>query len=548
MHARATSLESVEILPRTPRTSGGARSRDHDALPTPYEGDDVELSLLGDAERREAAADLTLEEEQEYLTQVDAKRSFSARDKRAMVLLTVLYFIQGFPLGLALGSIPFIIREKLSYSQLAVFSLAAYPYSLKLLWSPIVDSMFFPSIGRRKSWIIPVQLIVGTIMLAMSARAEELVADPGKHLYTLTFAFTSLVFFSATQDVAVDGWALTLLSEENLAYASTCQVIGLNSGNIMSYSLFLALNSENFAHKWGIPRLTLGAYLFFCACMSYAVTFVLFFVKEDSRAGEDMGIKKVYLTMWEICKLKHVQILLAVHLLAKVGWQADDAVAMLKMTEKGLGREDIAVAVLIDFPFELAAGWLAGRWARGDRPLRAWTYSFWPRLALTLIAALVVYWFPRPPITSTFMVGLVTLIILQSFTGTIQFGGISAFHTRVSDPVVGGTYMTLLNTFVNLGDTWPRFFVLRGVDLFTIATCSLPEAAPGLSVEARECVSEQGKAACREASGQCVIEQDGFYIVSGFCLIFGVVSVLFFIMPTVRKLQAIPASKWRIAS
>jgi hypothetical protein len=35
--------------------------------------------------------------------------------------------------------------------------LQAYPYSLKLLWSPIVDSLFSESFGRRKSWIIPIQ-------------------------------------------------------------------------------------------------------------------------------------------------------------------------------------------------------------------------------------------------------------------------------------------------------------------------------------------------------------------------------------------------------
>lgn len=75
------------------------------------------------------------------------------------------------------GSIPFILREHLSYSEIAVFSLAGYPYSLKLLWSPIVDSKFFPSIGRRKSWIIPMQLIIGSIMLAMAYHAEELMTN-----------------------------------------------------------------------------------------------------------------------------------------------------------------------------------------------------------------------------------------------------------------------------------------------------------------------------------------------------------------------------------
>lgn len=43
------------------------------------------------------------------------------------------------------------------------------------------------------------------------------------------------------------GWALTLLSPENLSYASTCQTFGLNTGFFASFTVFLALNSEEFA-------------------------------------------------------------------------------------------------------------------------------------------------------------------------------------------------------------------------------------------------------------------------------------------------------------
>lgn len=73
-----------------------------------------------------------------------------------------------------LGSIPFILREHLSYSQLATFALSSYPYSLKLFWSPIVDAVYFPSVGRRKSWIIPMQVIIGSMMLWMSFTVQEL--------------------------------------------------------------------------------------------------------------------------------------------------------------------------------------------------------------------------------------------------------------------------------------------------------------------------------------------------------------------------------------
>jgi len=46
----------------------------------------------------------------------------------------------------------------------------------------------------------------------------------------LTVLFFILVMFAATQDIAVDGWALELLSKDNLSYASTAQTVGLNIG------------------------------------------------------------------------------------------------------------------------------------------------------------------------------------------------------------------------------------------------------------------------------------------------------------------------------
>jgi hypothetical protein len=65
-------------------------------------------------------------------------------------------------------TLPFLLRERLSYSKIAVFTLSSYPYSLKLLWSPIVDARFIPSVGRRRSWIIPMQTVLGSLMLWMS--------------------------------------------------------------------------------------------------------------------------------------------------------------------------------------------------------------------------------------------------------------------------------------------------------------------------------------------------------------------------------------------
>ena len=72
----------------------------------------------------------------------------------------------------------------------------------------------------------------------------------------------------------------------------------------------------------------------------------------------------------------HVQLLIVIRLFAKIGFAANEAAASLKMVEKGLKREDLTIAVLINFPFQIIVGWLTARWSIGDKPLRPWVFAF----------------------------------------------------------------------------------------------------------------------------------------------------------------------------
>lgn len=52
-----------------------------------------------------------------------------------------------------------------------------------------------------------------------------------------------------------------------------------------------------------------------------------------------------------------------------------------------------------------------------------------------------------------------------------------------------------------------------------------------------ECVSDHGKSECAALNGQCVVERDGYYWISGFGFIFGIAFLFGYIIPTARKLQ-----------
>jgi hypothetical protein len=104
-----------------------------------------------------------------------------------------------------------------------------------------------------------------------------------------------------------------------------------------------------------------------------------------------------------------------VHLFAKIGFAAGEASTSLKLVEKGFRREDLAVMVLIDFPFQIVGGWLAAKWSKGDRPLRPWLHAFWFRFFFSFTAAVIVYYFPKQPIPLMFFILMVVHTVLSSF-------------------------------------------------------------------------------------------------------------------------------------
>ena len=82
-------------------------------------------------------------------------------DRGNIALLIFLYVLQGIPLGLA-GSIPYLLTSRsVSYKDQAMFSFAFWPFSVKLLWAPIVDAVYLSAFGRRKSWLVPIQYVIG---------------------------------------------------------------------------------------------------------------------------------------------------------------------------------------------------------------------------------------------------------------------------------------------------------------------------------------------------------------------------------------------------
>ncbi|SCU81358.1 LAFA_0C04302g1_1 [Lachancea sp. 'fantastica'] len=540
----------------------------------------------------------------------EVPHQLAKHDVRPFLLLVLLYFLQGVPIGLTFGTVPFLLKsmaKDTTFTQLGIFTMASYPYSLKILWSPIVDSVYSRKTGRRRSWIIPVQFLSGVILWFLGAAissnmvfagvddafhaTEASTSDsssPALNITTLTICFLTLIALCATQDIAVDGWALEILSKDSLSYASTAQTVGLNTGYFLSFTIFLAFNSAEFMNKYVrvIPKdhgiVSLGGYMKFAGALYVLVTFYLVFFttenptdvpalpkkKSDEKVDDFIdynydtnpahtSLSNVYRSFFKVLKLPSVQSLMAIHLFSKFAFQCNEGATNLKLLERGFKREDLAVTVLIDFPFEIIFGYYVAKWSANvayetkapkktnkivkflvgeTGTLTPWMWGFLGRLTAASLANVLIAYFPTDgKITRGYFLMVILQHLLGSFMTTVQFVGICSFHTQIADPAIGGTYMTLLNTLSNLGGTWPRLLILNMIDRFTKHACRYSDTIAN-ATEKEHCIA---------AGGEWLTLRDGYFVTNLFCITMGCLLYFGFIKRRAQHLQRLPLSSWQ---
>ncbi|KAI5840583.1 acetyl-coenzyme A transporter 1-domain-containing protein [Tricharina praecox] len=426
----------------------------------------------------------------------------SPKDRRNFFLLVLLYFLQGVPMGWRWAQCRSYSSRSSRTAEIGVFTLASYPYSMKLLWSPIAVSAI--------------------MLLWLGGQAEKMMEEANTRLYFFTWVFFCLVMLCASR---------------------TLRPSDLTAGQFLSNTVFLAFNSADFSNHYfrSTPLknglFTLGGYLQFWGWAYLLVTIGLAVLKKEEKTSNRDGIASVYKTMWSVLKLKHIQTFVIIHLISKIGFQANDAVTNLKLLDKGFTQEDMALTVLIDFPFEIALGYYAGKWCAYFPPMKLWMWGFVGRLIAAVLAQITVYIFPKDGVVeSWYLLVVIAEHIFSTFAGTVMFVAISAFHAKIADPEIGGTYMTLLATVSNLGGTFPRIFVLKLVDYFTTATCFPPEKPTSTFPSPHRCIDQGGK---------CVIQQDGYYVTNVLCILIGVVTFWGYIKPAATRLSALPLKSWR---
>jgi MFS transporter, PAT family, beta-lactamase induction signal transducer AmpG len=129
-----------------------------------------------------------------------------AMRQRKVAVMLALGFSSGLPFLLTANTFGYWLRDEgTSLIAIGFISWVGFAYAFKVYWSPLVDRLDVPllgRLGRRRGWMLLCQLLVAGGLLGMAG------VGVGAGLTTIGAFALLTAFASATQDIAIDAWRI----------------------------------------------------------------------------------------------------------------------------------------------------------------------------------------------------------------------------------------------------------------------------------------------------------------------------------------------------
>ncbi|WP_047540000.1 AmpG family muropeptide MFS transporter [Methylotenera versatilis] len=155
---------------------------------------------------------------------------------KRMLICIFTGFSSGLPLFILISLLPAWLRsEGVDLKSIGLFALISLPFTWKFLWAPLFDR-YIPPLGRRRGWMLISQVLLLVSIPLFGA------FNPKLDIWTIAYLATTVAFFSACQDIAVDAYRREILPDielgmGNVIHVNAYKIAGLVPGSV---SLILA--------------------------------------------------------------------------------------------------------------------------------------------------------------------------------------------------------------------------------------------------------------------------------------------------------------------
>ena len=185
---------------------------------------------------------------------VKKKGFFEALCNYRMVTCIFNGFTAGLPLFYIIQLVPGWLRDQgVDLKTIGLLALIGLPYSWKFLWSPFMDRLIPPFLGRRRGWMLITQVAIMLSMFTFS-----FVEDPKLSISWVVYTALVLAFFSASQDITLDAYRRELLPDEELGLGNSMYVTGYRVSSFIPGGLGLMLSD---ILPWSTVHIIIGLFM-----------------------------------------------------------------------------------------------------------------------------------------------------------------------------------------------------------------------------------------------------------------------------------------------
>jgi PAT family beta-lactamase induction signal transducer AmpG len=172
---------------------------------------------------------------------------------RRMLTCMLCGFSSGMPLYVLYQLIPAWLHDQgVDLATIGLFSLVAFPYTWKFVWSPLLDRYSLPFLSRRRGWALVSQLALLVSLAAFAA------FDPAENVWTVAYVVGAVAFFSASQDIVLDAHRRELLPDHELGMGNSLFVNAYRVSSLVPGSLALILADQI---SWAQVHLVVASFM-----------------------------------------------------------------------------------------------------------------------------------------------------------------------------------------------------------------------------------------------------------------------------------------------
>jgi len=174
---------------------------------------------------------------------------FDSRVIRLLVV-TILGFASGLPLALSGTALQtWLTVDNVDLTTIGWFSLVGLPYTFKFLWAPLMDRFEPAFLGRRRSWLVIVQIALAVCLVAMS------LLSPSLNTQLIAMAAIGVAFLSASQDIIIDAYRTDILRSDERGLGGSLSTFGYRLAMILSGGIALVWADQVSGYGWTWPQI-----------------------------------------------------------------------------------------------------------------------------------------------------------------------------------------------------------------------------------------------------------------------------------------------------